>query len=83
LEFKHVVVPAVDPIVMQASAPADEFLSELWHQQRRELYVAMTRGRDTLWVGCITGSKAQTMPRVIPDQRPDTTEFTSRMRATT
>jgi hypothetical protein len=53
LEFKHVLVPNVDAILLRAEVPEDEYEAEQWRMRRRELYVAMTRARDTLWVGCV------------------------------
>ncbi len=42
LEFAHVYLPRVAPSVLDAEQASLE---------RRQLYVAMTRARDTLWVG--------------------------------
>lgn len=51
LEFKHVLVPDMTDFY-QADAPADDDpQQERWNLIRRELYVAMTRARDSLWVG--------------------------------
>lgn len=52
LEFKQVLVPGaarewLDP----DAAPRDPADLERWELSRRELYVAMTRARDGLWVG--------------------------------
>lgn len=60
LEFKHVLIPYVAPELTESEPPADEFEAERWQMRRRELYVAMTRARDTLWVGCVDPS-AQTV----------------------
>jgi superfamily I DNA/RNA helicase len=68
LEFKHVLVPLVDPILMQSGEPTDEYDAEQWRQRRRELYVAMTRARDTLWIGCVVTApqaKSAAMPRLV------------------
>lgn len=67
LEFKHVLVSAVDPILMQADQPTDEFMAELWRLRRRELYVAMTRARDSLWVGCVDDRRQTAVP--VPPQQ--------------
>lgn len=47
LEFKQVAIGRVKPSLLRASASTDEVEA----LQRRELYVAMTRARDGLWVG--------------------------------
>lgn len=36
-----------------AEPPADGAERERWERLRRELYVAMTRARDGLWVGVV------------------------------
>ncbi|MGA4670076.1 3'-5' exonuclease [Propionibacteriaceae bacterium Y1923] len=54
LEFKQVLIPDVHPGQTSISPPAAEADHERWELERRELYVAMTRARDGLWVG-ITG----------------------------
>jgi hypothetical protein len=53
LEFKHVLIPYVAPELTEPDPPSDEYEAERWQMRRRELYVAMTRARDTLWVGCV------------------------------
>ncbi len=56
LEFKHVLLPRAEPGVLYDAAfggedgPAHE---ERLDRTRRELFVAMTRARDTLWVGYV------------------------------
>lgn len=57
LEFKYVLVPGVstaewERCLSDRTSPDDEDMSLL----RRELYVAMTRARDGLWVGTIDRS---------------------------
>nr|WP_241732255.1 UvrD-helicase domain-containing protein [Galbitalea soli] len=47
LEFRHVLVARVDPRLVGTEPGDDEALAI----RRRELYVGMTRARDTLWVG--------------------------------
>lgn len=57
LEFKQVLVASV-PGSHLDSHPADrddEVAMERWDLDRRELYVALTRARDGLWVGVIPG----------------------------
>jgi superfamily I DNA/RNA helicase len=54
LEFKQVLLPEVPAGVIDAPVPAgDNAERERWELQRRELYVAMTRARDGLWVGVV------------------------------
>jgi hypothetical protein len=50
LEFKSVLLPRVRPEWIDETARDDE--AQVIH--RRELYVAMTRARDELWVGVCT-----------------------------
>ncbi len=53
LEFKQVLVAHVARGWLQ-EAPAEEGPArEAWALRRRELYVAMTRARDGLWVGIV------------------------------
>ena len=51
LEFKQVLIPDVPRAQTVGIPPADEAEHERWDLNRRELYVAMTRARDGLWVG--------------------------------
>lgn len=51
LEFKQVLIPDVPRAQSAGIPPADEAEHERWDLNRRELYVAMTRARDGLWVG--------------------------------
>lgn len=53
LEFKEVLVVRTPPHLVQSSLvpEADDAALERRTLQRRELYVAMTRARDGLWVG--------------------------------
>jgi len=51
LEFKQVLIPDVPRAQTVGIPPADEAEHERWDLSRRELYVAMTRARDGLWVG--------------------------------
>jgi len=70
LDFKHVIVPLVDPLVMRMTTPTDEYEAELWKLRRRELYVAMTRARDTLWVGVVASDHPKReRPEVAGDLR--------------
>ena len=52
LEFKQVLLPDVRPHhIGDAEPPTDGAERERWDRLRRELYVAMTRARDGLWLG--------------------------------
>ncbi len=52
LEFKQVLLPDVRPQqIGDAKPPIDGAERERWERLRRELYVAMTRARDGLWLG--------------------------------
>lgn len=51
LEFKQVLIPDVPRAQTVGVPPSDEAEHERWDLSRRELYVAMTRARDGLWVG--------------------------------
>jgi hypothetical protein len=51
LEFKQVLLPRVDPALLDAAAEVPEADRERRELERRELYVGMTRARDGLWVG--------------------------------
>jgi hypothetical protein len=51
LEFKQVLIPDVRREHTVAQPPTDPAERERWDLMRRELYVAMTRARDGLWVG--------------------------------
>ena len=51
LEFAHVLVPDHDLAVWpQAPSEGDEAYRERSSLQRRQLFVAMTRARDGLWL---------------------------------
>ena len=55
LEFKHVLVAHTPSALVGPTALADarEHVGERVEMDRRELYVAMTRARDGLWVGAV------------------------------
>ncbi len=55
LEFKHVLVAHVPARLVGPAAVTveDEDANERLEMERRELYVAMTRARDGLWVGVL------------------------------
>lgn len=47
------LIPDVARAQTSGTAPADDAEHERWDLTRRELYVAMTRARDGLWVGVV------------------------------
>lgn len=51
LEFKQVLIPDLGRAQTALQPPASDTEHERWDLTRRELYVAMTRARDGLWVG--------------------------------
>lgn len=51
LEFKQVLIPDIRREHTITEPPMDDTERERWDLTRRELYVAMTRARDGLWVG--------------------------------
>ena len=53
LEFKHVLLAGVRGGLVDGVLPAQEADQERFELERRELYVAMTRARDSLWVGAL------------------------------
>ena len=54
LEFSQVLLPDVPASLMDATGPPTAAADrERWELQRRELYSAMTRARDGLWVGVV------------------------------
>jgi superfamily I DNA/RNA helicase len=56
LEFKQVLLPELrTDQIGEAPPPEDGAERERWERLRRELYVAMTRARDGLWLGVIDG----------------------------
>lgn len=56
LEFKHVLLPRAEPgVLLDAPFSGEDGPTheERLDRTRRELFVAMTRARDTLWVGYV------------------------------
>ena len=54
LEFKHVLIPRAEPAMLREAPGEGEDASsyeERLDRTRRELFVALTRARDTVWVG--------------------------------
>jgi superfamily I DNA/RNA helicase len=51
LEFKQVLIPDIRREHTVTEPPTEAAERERWDLTRRELYVAMTRARDGLWVG--------------------------------
>jgi hypothetical protein len=69
LEFKHVFLPRLDPDgLREAKQPSedDETYAERLDLTRRQLFVAMTRARDALWLGWL-GTPANTLRAVVPE----------------
>lgn len=63
LEFKHVFLPHHDAALTAATAAdagtADAAARERAELARRQLFVAMTRARDLLWLGSVAGGGAR------------------------
>jgi hypothetical protein len=57
MEFAHVFLPQVDRQTMLLTGAGPEARDEKAELSRRTLYVAMTRARDTLWVGRVAASR--------------------------
>jgi hypothetical protein len=54
LEFSSIYVTHVEPRLLDPDASGlEDSALEQWLRRRRELYVAMTRARDVLWVGVL------------------------------
>jgi len=53
LQFGHVIIAGVKESLVSATVPAEASAFEKYELQRRELYVAITRARDGLWVGIV------------------------------
>lgn len=51
MEFAHVFLPQVDRQTMLVTGAGAQARAEKEELHRRTLYVAMTRARDTLWIG--------------------------------
>jgi superfamily I DNA/RNA helicase len=51
LEFKRVLLPGVDDRTLLTPATSDVSAEERWEAIRRELFVAMGRARDHVWIG--------------------------------
>ena len=68
LEFKQVLIPRLKPhhligAAIASSGNQSESMRERAERERRELYVAMTRARDGLWLG-VVGPVTQPRPSV-------------------
>ena len=53
LEFKHVFLPEHDATLHHATGMPEELVGEHVELSLRQLYVAVTRARDTLWLGSV------------------------------
>lgn len=60
MEFAHVFLPQVDRQTMLLTGGGEMARSEKAELLRRTLYVAMTRARDTLWVGRVQAAQRST-----------------------
>ncbi|MFF2073153.1 UvrD-helicase domain-containing protein [Kitasatospora sp. NPDC058162] len=60
LEFKHVYLPCHDQALRYQAEDSGEVAAERAELARSQLFVAMTRARDTLWLGSLTPSAAET-----------------------
>jgi superfamily I DNA/RNA helicase len=59
LEFKCVFIPDRDRAVSpRAAEETEDAYRERAELQRRQLFVAMTRARDRLWLGTLAARKA-------------------------
>jgi hypothetical protein len=56
MEFPHVLLPQADRNTMLLSGAGQQARQEKAELLRRTLYVAMTRARDTLWIGRLDGA---------------------------
>jgi hypothetical protein len=71
LEFLFVFVPEVNPSVLPGGhVPEDEVGLERLVRTRRELYVAVTRARDSLWLSLLGAGDAP--PTTTPDEAMNT-----------
>lgn len=58
LEFKYVLLPGLrEGAVERWDGESDDSYRERAERMRRELYVGMTRARDGLWLGYLTGGR--------------------------
>lgn len=64
LEFSHVFMPAVRAAISQPAHESDSAFAERVGRHRRELYVAMTRARDHLWVSYLPTDDGSTRGQV-------------------
>lgn len=56
LEFSHVFLPYLRPAPpAMRVGESEEAFGERAERERRELFVGMTRARDVLWLGYVTG----------------------------
>jgi hypothetical protein len=70
MEFKHVFCVRVDPGSLPLAPGPYEVQDahvERLELLRRELFVAMTRARDTLWIGSVGPSAVPLLRRPLPD----------------
>lgn len=58
LEFAHVVVPDAAELPSRQSGESDDAYDERSEVWRRQVHVAVTRARDTLWCGRVVGPRS-------------------------
>lgn len=66
LEFKHVYLPCHDQALRQGAEDGGEVAAERAELARSQLFVAMTRARDTLWLGSVLPSGSETPRTATP-----------------
>ncbi|MEE1788690.1 3'-5' exonuclease [Streptomyces sp. SP17BM10] len=66
LEFKHVYLPCHDQALQSGADEGAEVAAEHAELARSRLFVAMTRARDTLWLGSVMPSGVGTLGEATP-----------------
>ena len=64
LEFGHVVFVDAEALPPRRSAEDEDAYAERSEAWRRQVHVAMTRARDTLWCGRVVGPGSSRWPPV-------------------
>ena len=72
LEFSSIYVTHAEPNLLDPDASGlEDSALEQWQRRRRELYVAMTRARDVLWVGVLDPAVTSAAAPLATDPTPD------------
>ncbi|HEX6878259.1 MAG TPA: NERD domain-containing protein [Nocardioidaceae bacterium] len=72
LEFSSIYVTHAEPNLLDPDASGlEDSALEQWQRRRRELYVAMTRARDVLWVGVLDPAVTSAAAPLAADPTPD------------